>query len=597
MSRTGKILLYLTAVLQCVTLLLAGCGQSGAKTPEPAADTAQPSSEQREGPQGTSETDSFGNETLSKEEASLLTVLKEASGENVLLFDCADFDGDGVREAFGFTGTEADGILEGRRWFISSAGAELMTEAGDTEYLRKGSSVVKMPDGTSLWYTEADGMSDSSSILWGMSDGRPEENILSGKGQDFSPQEDGTFLLYQSSLDAFTDGTGRTLKPCFFYYEDGSFHEYGAVCVNWEDFLLLPGAEECVAPYVNDNYWEQGIWLRGNGLLQVNLRSRERNCTLTCVWKAGALTVKTENDGVAGTLIGELAAEKWEGPEGELQKLWEEGLAAEKMNGIFHFIPSGQISWYDLDGDGQLEEIAYTVSMDVDAWYADSVSIRIDREEIWSRDENDSSNYRMWVTDLVAGDGKKELVLQARGDNDWFSMLKFFRWEDHSLRELGDLCQTPVLNGTGNLYRINGGEYGYGSLMRLPGDGTVTLWADTPVFAPGLGSYYVELSLSLEKNGFTFITQPEYKIKASAPGGQPYPYTAQQPIAFYESPEAYENDVSSFTVNSGEQMNCISLIPDTENQVFAKMRRLDTGEEGWTLFSDTPLFVEPPAQG
>ena len=79
-------------------------------------------------------------------------------------------------------------------------------------------------------------------MLWGVSDKVPYESVLSGKGEAFTVMEDGTYILYQSSTDAREDGTGRTVKPCYFYYENGSFHEYGAMAVGQDSFLGLPGA-------------------------------------------------------------------------------------------------------------------------------------------------------------------------------------------------------------------------------------------------------------------------------------------------------------------------------------------------------------------
>lgn len=42
----------------------------------------------------------FRGEKLSGEDAVLFSEIKEAAGAEILLFDCADYDGDGNREAF-----------------------------------------------------------------------------------------------------------------------------------------------------------------------------------------------------------------------------------------------------------------------------------------------------------------------------------------------------------------------------------------------------------------------------------------------------------------------------------------------------------------
>ena len=50
-------------------------------------------------------------------------------------------------------------------------------------------------------------------------------------------------------------------------------------------------------------------------------------------------------------------------------------------------------------------------------------------------------------------------------------------------------------------------------------------------------------------------------------------------------------------MNPGEQMNSLALVPAAEDMIYVKMKRLSTGEEGWTLFSDTQLFTETPGWG
>ena len=65
----------------------------------------------------------FRGEKLSGEDAVLFSEIREAAGAEVLLFDCADYDGDGNREAFAFAGVNNDGILEGQRWFAGAEGA------------------------------------------------------------------------------------------------------------------------------------------------------------------------------------------------------------------------------------------------------------------------------------------------------------------------------------------------------------------------------------------------------------------------------------------------------------------------------------------
>ena len=91
------------------------------------------------------------------------------------------------------------------------------------------------------------------------------------------------------------------------------------MAVGQDSFLGLPGAAECFAPYEADGYWVRDIRIRGNGLVQLNLRKEDRNVNVTCAWKDGKLSKEEENDGIAGLLVGELVSAEWHGPEGALQ--------------------------------------------------------------------------------------------------------------------------------------------------------------------------------------------------------------------------------------------------------------------------------------
>lgn len=593
----------LSVLCLLTVMMLAGCSRKDTKSAVPASVIEEDSREtgktsQRGETQEASDQLLFRGKKLAGEDAALFSEIQKAAGTEILLFDCADYDGDGNKEAFAFVGVDNGGVLEGQRWFAGSGGAEPMKIGGESvEYLQDRSAVVETPENTAFWYTESDGGSSSYSLLWGVSDKVPFESVLSGKGEAFTAMGDGIYILYQSSTDAFVDGTGRTVKPCYFYYENGSFHEFGAIAVGRDTFLSLPGAVECFASYEADGYWIRDIFIRGNGLVQMNLRKDDRNVNVTCTWKDGRLSIEEENDGIAGLLVGELAASEWFGPEGALQQLWEKRCAIEEADGFAVNLEPNRTVWYDLDGDGAPEGIRYTVRMWEDMYGADGMEINIDGKTVWETDQMVSIGYQLLVVDLYRNDGKKELAVYGVEDSGTFAMLKFFAAEDGKLKELGDLRDTPVLNGLGNLYRIGVYDFDNSRMMRLPGDGSVEFWADTPVFAQGLGSYYMKLDFVFDSAGMVQTERQEYEMKVPLTGAKPYLYTAQQSIPFYETREECLSGEPSFLVAPGEQMNCVALTPVTENEIYVKMKRTDTGEEGWTAVSDMPLFTETPGWG
>lgn len=373
----------LSVLCLLTVMMLAGCSRKDTKSAVPASVIEEDARETDKTSQGgetqeASDQLSFRGEKLAGEDAALFSEIKEAAGTEILLFDCADYDGDGNKEAFAFVGVDNNGVLEGQRWFAGPGGAAPLKNGGKSvEYLQDRSAVVETPENTAFWYTESDGGSSSYSLLWGVSNKVPFESVLSGKGESFTAMGNGIYILYQSSTDAFVDGTGRTVKPCYFYYENGSFHEYGAIAVGRDTFLSLPGAVDCFASYEADGYWIRDIFIRGNGLVQMNLRKDDRNVNVTCAWKDGKLSMVEENDGIAGLLVGELAASEWFGPKGALQQLWEKRCAIEDADGVAVNLEPNCTAWYDLDGDGALEGIRYTVSMGEDMYGADGIEFTL----------------------------------------------------------------------------------------------------------------------------------------------------------------------------------------------------------------------------
>lgn len=225
------------------------------------------------------------------------------------------------------------------------------------------------------------------------------------------------------------------------------------------------------------------------------------------------------------------------------------------------------------------------------------MEVSIDGKTVWETDQAVSIGYQLLVVDLDRNDGKKELAVYGLEDSGSFSMLKFFAVEDGKLKELGDLREVPILGGLGNLYRIGVFDFDSGRMMRLPGDGSMEIWADTPVFAEGLGSYYVKLDFVFGGSGIAQTERQEYDMKVPLTGGEPYLYTAQQPIPFYSTREECLSGEPSFLAAPGEQLNCAALTPAAENQIYVKMRRAGTREEGWTVLSDTQVFAETPGWG
>lgn len=523
----------------------------------------------------------------------LYRALRQAAGAQVLLFDCADYDGDGTQEAFAFVGTEQEEALAGQVWFVSGESAEPLWPEGDGELVAKDDSrIVPLGDGRAVWHLEAADGPDSS-LIWEVRSGVPAQSILSGKGKNFARCEDGSFVLYQTGTDA-----GTTEKPCRFYVKDGRFYEYGLALLGWETAKSLPGEAECVAPLEAEGYWLSESYLRGDGAVLLNLTDNTDNQTLTCVWQDGGLVTESQERGAAGRMIGEIGGADWFGPDGELEQLWQQEQKRRREDGLFEKLRADRDSWYDLDGDGSAERIGYAITWEAEGDFAEGMGLFVDQKTVWQTGEEAYGGYDVWVTDLDRGDGKKELAVRKKDLSDGVLGLTFFAWENGELREIGDLMKCPVLEGEGSFFRFFWNNEN-GQIVRAPGDGTLTVWADTPVYAPGFGCYFAKLTYALTGNGFVQERQEEYEITCAYNGQDPYRYTASRPIAFYadwENGEPVGEPV--FTAEPGDPLLARALRTKAgEGKILVKMQSVSDGQEGWAVFGEEAAFAETPGWG
>lgn len=125
-----------------------------------------------------------------------------------------------------------------------------------------------------------------------------------------------------------------------------------------------------------------------------------------------------------------------------LQSLWEQKNSGQ--DGLFAALQPNENAWYDLNGDGLPEMICFKTDYDEESYRSEGISIEIDGCEVWSLKQG-AAGYYVWVTDLDAADGKKELVLKGQEENDCIFMLKLLSYENDALKELGDLAETSRL--------------------------------------------------------------------------------------------------------------------------------------------------------
>lgn len=617
-AKRGQLLLAAAALL--LAAAFTGCGQgidqtqNVRETKTGVEDVAETRADQviSAQPQSSEAGVTFGDRELTGTEAAIYEKILQAAGQELLLFDCADFDGDGREEGFALAGIREDGFVSGKLWFAGESSDAVSVVPGCTAdstaadenaqkekelSLLDASHIYEMPDGKKFWQVETFGGSVSESLLWSVKGGTAQESVLSGKGGQFEKTDEGDYLLYKSELDAGTDGTGRTMKPCYFFYENGEFHEYGAVSVEREQLWEIPGFEEAVTAYEEKGCWNRRCLLRGNGLVQASFQDRSSNYYVTLAMRDGKLETVLEGDGLAGLLIGGIADQTWRSEDDALKAVWDRTIR--QYPGVNVRIYPGETVYYDLDGDGNLEKIRYREMEDEEAEdFVNGLAILVDGEEAWENTESWAEWCRLYLTDLDSTDQKTELIAEYCSANDIVVSVKFLQFENKKMTEIADLCNVESM-GEDSFIRYQGGRTPEGFGPEIPGDKTVTAWVDTPIWRNGFGSYYVKLGWKYDNGTLIEEKTAEYELR-SLSDGQPWDYRLTVPITLY-SEAACTTPI--YEARPGEILHALAMQPAASADAPLCIRAEVANDTetanitGWIVVGDAQIFEEIPAWG
>lgn len=221
-----------------------------------------------------------------------------AVGEDDLLsIHISDFDRNGTFEAFAVTGQkvtyeENNTISEGKAVvFVSDDGNVKTVDEEEVRYTSEGEILTcQYHDYFQIQKLAANAF---PAFLATVSDG--ECSVIS----DFSASaldafenkkitaHSNSLVAEQNAYDAFSDGTGHTNKPYFFYDTPDGIREYGGTEISVEQLEKLGGAK-CIEQFVNEDYTIENIYLRGNGIINVNFtKSDINNCIIIKITNNG----------------------------------------------------------------------------------------------------------------------------------------------------------------------------------------------------------------------------------------------------------------------------------------------------------------------
>lgn len=191
----------------------------------------------------------------------------------ILSLDYDDYDGNGTYEAFAFVAEEELPASDEAGY----KGVFLMLTENSMQELRRdwemnvegyfrfgGTKIILLEDYVAV--------TSSTAYLWTADGTAPRSLNLSGWGQWFYVDEWGNACQLHSAYDGFSDFSGHSYKPYFFYFDGYDFVEYGAIPITLEEFLTCQGAEGALEEIQEEGLALAEILYRSNGMIHLNLR-------------------------------------------------------------------------------------------------------------------------------------------------------------------------------------------------------------------------------------------------------------------------------------------------------------------------------------
>lgn len=243
-------------------------------------------------------------------------------------------------------------------------------------------------------------------------------------------------------------------------------------------------------------------------------------------------------------------------------------------------IAEGEMHEYDLDGDGVNERIELTAEQ---GEYYGTYTLLVNGQQAA---QGDGHRAELWIVDIDAADRQKELCFSTMQDSDGIGVYKLATWRDGAPLVLADLPSIPILMGRGAVYRKNA--------QAFPGDGTFTVWADTPVYSPAFGCYFLAVPYTYDGVSVKAAETQTYALRVNENSLENY-YAAYTPFKAYAEPGG---SLEAFTASVGTV-----YVPDqlalAGGTLYLHVVSADGTQSGWiSEKSEVSAYYEaPPAWG
>ncbi|MEI6578136.1 MAG: hypothetical protein WCN92_01580, partial [Eubacteriales bacterium] len=201
----------------------------------------------------------------------LTQLIKSKTTGNILTFAYDDYDKDGTKEAFAFTGiyNQRKNTYRGELWYVNANGAQKLMETDEYWEVCKKLDFEKR----NYCVMEKYFTTGSTSYVWGVINGEAIKDPISGKVNGLNIT-DGELLGTQSTYDMTYDksskiSTGHTWKS-YYFYEDNGIKEYGGNVITVDEFLKFDGASEILDDIKRLGCEVTNILYRENGIINLN---------------------------------------------------------------------------------------------------------------------------------------------------------------------------------------------------------------------------------------------------------------------------------------------------------------------------------------
>ena len=232
-----------------------------------------------------------------EEEDALRQTLTGLTGQDTIaLFDCADSDGDGAKEAFALIGSQSgDGGYEGALWFVGPRICCTVPAEGETRF----QSMRGVGNGAPRLFIAR--VSEERALMYCVAGGMPRA-VAQADLVDLNPgSTQNEFYAPIVENDLREDGVGQTVKNYAFFLDlsgaQPALREYGGIAIGEEQLLRFAGAADILTSQIPGSSRITGILYRLNGLIHINMTDGVVNRFLTLRCDGPSVTLAESGGG------------------------------------------------------------------------------------------------------------------------------------------------------------------------------------------------------------------------------------------------------------------------------------------------------------